>query len=251
MPDLGTDLAAALDPVTFARGFAFDAEPWQGSLLRSVAPRALVTCARQVGKSTTVGYRALHRTVFSPGSLVLIVSPTQRQSDEQLLRVQTLYRGMGEQPRPSKSNSAELALANGSRIVSLPGSEGGIRGFSGVDLLILDEAARIEDDVFASCLPMVASSGQIVALSTPWGRRGWFWELNDDALNGWERHRVTCYESRQYTPARIAEVRASLGSFVFASDYECVFGDTESALFSTEQVRAAFTPDVAPLELPL
>lgn len=245
---LADDLAAALDPVTFARGFGFAAEPWQAALMRSAAARALVLCARQVGKSTTVGYRALHRAVFKPGALVLIVSPTQRQSDEQLGRVTTLYRGMGEQPRPSKSNSAELALANGSRIVSLPGSEGGIRGFAGVDLLILDEAARVDDDVFASCLPMVASAGQIVALSTPWGRRGWFFERHDDVTSGWERHKVTCYESEQYSPARIGEVRDALGSFVFASDYECVFGDTETQLFGTEAVRAAFSRAVAPLE---
>lgn len=58
---------------------------------------------------------------------------------------------------------------------------------------------------------------------------------------------VTVYESGQYTPARIAEVRASLGSFVFASDYLVQFTDTDEQLFSTEAVRAAFTPAVRPL----
>ncbi|ALD13128.1 terminase large subunit domain-containing protein [Clavibacter capsici] len=249
MTGLAEDLAAALDPAVFAGGLGLEPEPWQADLLRSRASRALVLCARQVGKSTTVGYRALHRAVYRPGCLVLIVSPTQRQSDEQLGRVATLYRGMGEQPRAAKSNSAELALANGSRIVSLPGSEGGIRGFSGVELLIIDEASRVEDDVFASCLPMVASSGQIVALSTPWGRRGWFFELHEDPVNAWERHKVTVHESDQYTPERIAEVRAALGSFTFASDYLCEFGDTDSQLFGAEMVRAAFSSTVRPLEL--
>ena len=42
---------------------------------------------------------------------------------------------------------------------------------------------------------------------------------------------MTVHESAQYDAARIAEVKASLGSFVFSSDYECVFGDTDSQFF--------------------
>lgn len=248
MSNLGADLAAALDPVRFAESLSFDAEPWQATLMRSRSARALVLSARQVGKSTTVSYRALHRSVYQPGALVLIVSPTQRQSDEQLHQLTTLYRGMGEQPRPTKSNSAELALANGSRIVSLPGSEGGIRGFAGVDLLIIDEASRVEDDVFASCLPMVATTGQLVALSTPWGRRGWFFDLHEDPLNGWERHKVTAHESNRYTAERIEEIRRTVGSFLFASDYLCEFGDTDTQLFGSELIRNAYSHAITPLE---
>ncbi len=139
-------------------------------------------------------------------------------------------------------------LENGSRIVSLPGTEGTSRGFAGARLIVLDEASRVEDDIFASVLPMVSSDGAIWALSTPWGRRGWFYSLHDDPMNGWERHKVTVYESAQYNAARIAEVRAALGSFTFASDYECEFGDTDTQMFGTELVRAAFTPTIKPLE---
>ena len=46
---------------------------------------------------------------------------------------------------------------------------------------------------------------------------------------------------------RIAEVRASVGKFVFASDYEAVFQDTDDQLFTTEDVRRAFTPGLRPL----
>ncbi|WP_166789515.1 terminase large subunit domain-containing protein [Cryobacterium sp. TMS1-20-1] len=248
MSALAGDLASALDPVVFARGSGFDAETWQQRLLRSQAKRALVLCARQVGKTQTVSHKALHTALYTPKRDVLIVSPTQRQSDEMLLRVSSLFKGMREQPRLKRDNASEMSLANGSRVVSLPGSEGGIRGFSGVKLLILDEASRIDDDVFASVLPMVASDGQILALSTPWGRRGWFYDLHEDPVNAWERHKVTVYESEQYTPARIKEVRDSLGSFVFGSDYECIFGDTDTQLFGTEHVRAAFSRAVKPLE---
>lgn len=248
MTVLAKSLAAALDPVVFARGTGFAPEAWQSRLLRSTAKRALIRCCRQAGKTQTTSLKALHTALYNPGRDVLIVSPTQRQSDEMLHRVAALYKGMSEQPRLKRDNTSEMGLSNGARVVSLPGSEGGIRGFSAVKLLILDEASRIEDDVFASVLPMVASDGAIMVLSTPWGKRGFFYELHQEPANGWERHKVTVYESAQYTPERIAEVRAALGSFTFASDYECEFGDTDSQLFSTASVRAAFAPGIVPLD---
>ncbi len=245
---LAADLAAALDPVTHAAGSGFVAEGWQEGLLRTRARRVLVACARQVGKSTTTARKAVHVAVYEPGALVLIISPSQRQSDELLLRVKAIYRGLGYD-KPVKANDGELVLANDSRVVSLPGTEGTSRGFAGARLLVLDEAARISDDVFASVLPMVATGGQVFALSTPWGRRGWFWELYEDETNGWERHRITVHESGQWSPQRVDEVRASVGSFVWAADYEAQFGDSQSAVFTVDAVRAMRARAVAPLAL--
>lgn len=247
MTVLADDLAAAMDPVVFAGRLGFAAEPWQQGLLRSRSRRQLVACARQVGKTQVTAIRAVHAAVYEPDSLVLLISPSQRQSDELLRRCRAVYRACGRPLRSVAESVTELALENGSRIVSLPGTEGTSRGFAAARLVVLDEAARVEDDIFASVLPMVASDGVIAALSTPWGRRGWFWELWEAPGNGWERHRVSVHESRQYDARRIAEVRQSVGSYVFASDYQVVFGDTDTQLFGTEQVRRAFTPSVPPL----
>ncbi len=57
-------------------------------------------------------------------------------------------------------------LENGSRIVSLPGTEGTIRSYSAVRLLLVDEASRVDDDTIAAVRPMLAvSGGQLIALS--------------------------------------------------------------------------------------
>lgn len=245
---LSRTLAEALDPVVFARGRGFVAEAWQAGLLRTVAPRVVVPCSRQVGKTQTTSYKALHAALNHPGRDVLIISPSQRQSVEMLLRIKSIYRGMREAPKLTKDNDSEIGLQNGARVVSLPGTEGTVRGFANVRLLVVDEAARVDDDVFASVLPMVGSDGQIPALSTPWGQRGWFYGLCEESpANGWERYRVTVYDSGQWTPARIAEARASVGRFVWASDYEASFLDTDDQLFTTEDVRRAFTPGLRPL----
>lgn len=244
---LADDLAAALDPVAFAHRVHFAPESWQASLLRSTSRRVLVACARQVGKTSTTAIRAVHQAVYSPDSLVLVISPSQRQSDELLRRCRSVYRAAGRPLKTTVESHQQIELENGSRIVSLPGTEGTVRGYAGASLLVLDEAARVDDEVFAGVLPMVSSTGTLMALSTPWGRRGWFFEAWEDPAAGWERHRVTVHESNQYDERRIAEVKASVGSFVFSSDYMAVFGDTDSQVFAQEQIRAAVSKEVTPL----
>ena len=59
----------------------------------------------------------------------------------------------------------------------LPGGEDTVRGFSGVRLLIVEEAARVPDETYFASRPMVAmSGGRIILMSTPAGRRGFFFE---------------------------------------------------------------------------
>jgi hypothetical protein len=54
-------------------------------------------------------------------------------------------------------------------------------GYSSVHRLILDEAARIPDSTYYALRPMLArSKGTILAISTPFGRRGWFYEAWED-----------------------------------------------------------------------
>lgn len=239
---LAGSLSASLDPVRFAsRSLRFDAEPWQASLLRSTARRQLLRCGRQVGKSTAVSVKALHRALFTGESLVLVVSPSQRQSDEFLVKVRSLYRAAGRPVATVRESASTIELVNGSRIISLPGTEGTTRGFAGVSLLILDEASRIEDDTYSAVLPMVGSAGAVWALSTPAGQRGWFFDLHSEppAINGWARVHVPVHESAQYPPERIAELKASVSRYTWASDYEASFEDNASQLFASTDVRAA------------
>src|SRR4029434_3443645 len=91
-------------------------------------------------------------------------------------------------------SALRLELANGSRIISLPGDEGTIRGFSGVAMLIIDEAALVADSLYYSVRPMLAvSRGRLVALSTPFGKRGWFHDEWHGA-GAWQRLKVTAQD---------------------------------------------------------
>src|SRR5262249_58061446 len=90
-----------------------------------------------------------------------------------------LYAKVKGAPELREESVLRCELANGSRIVSLPGTERTVRGYSKADLIIIDEAARVEDSLLVATRPMMAVSeggGRLIALSTPAGKRGWFYE---------------------------------------------------------------------------
>ena len=67
-------------------------------------------------------------------------------------------------------------FANGSRVIALPGSERTVRGYAGARLIVLDEAARVDDDLLAALRPTMATvDGSLIMLTTPAGKRGEFY----------------------------------------------------------------------------
>src|SRR3954470_4272811 len=77
------------DPVFFARHkLNFEPDPWQEAVLQSQSKRLLLNCCRQAGKSTTTAALALHESLYKAKALVLLVSPSQRQSSELFRKVQ-------------------------------------------------------------------------------------------------------------------------------------------------------------------
>ena len=168
-----TQIAAALDPVMLMQQAGFEPDEWQADVLRSEARRQLLLCSRQSGKSTVAAAQAVYTAITKPGALVLLLSPSLRQSGELFRKVISVHRAAAPGIAVKQQSALRLELANGSRIVALPAGEETVRGFSGVDLLIIDEAARVPDELYYSVRPMLAvSGGKLVALSTPvWTQR--------------------------------------------------------------------------------
>jgi hypothetical protein len=223
-------------------------DPWQGRQLCSTASRVLLLCSRQAGKSTTAAGLALGEALLTPRSTVLLLSPSQRQSGELFKKVTGLYAALGC-PVPALSETAtQLQLANGSRIISLPGTEATIRGYSGVKLLVIDEASRVPDALYYSVRPMLAASrGRLVVLSTPFGRRGFFFEEWENGGPDWDRVRVTAADCPRIPPDFLEEERRALGERWYKQEYFCSFEDAVDAVFSQADIAAAMQGDVRPL----
>ncbi len=148
-----------LDPAAVMTHAGMPPDAWQERLMRSQSDRMLLLCSRQSGKSTVTAAIALHEILHRPGSLVLLMSPTLRQSQELFRKVSDFRNALGLPIAVAEESALRLELANGSRIVALPGNEETIRGFSGVRLLVVDEAARVPDALYFSVRPMLAVSG--------------------------------------------------------------------------------------------
>jgi phage FluMu gp28-like protein len=183
--------------------------------------------------------------------LILIASPTGRQSALFVHKVEQFVRKLGHRVRGDGDNQISVLLPNGSRIVGLPGtSEANIRGFSAASLLIIDEAARVEDELYYAARPILAvSGGAIWLLSTPWGKRGFFYTEWTHGGEVWERLRVPATECPRIPGGHLEEERRTMGDDWVRQEYLCEFVDAEGTTFDRDLVEAAFTDKVKTLEL--
>ncbi|MEO7033610.1 MAG: terminase family protein [Polyangiaceae bacterium] len=249
MAGIAADLRHGLDPVAFAReALGISPDPWQEQVLRAGAKRVLLNCSRQAGKSTVAAVLALHRALFYAESLVLLVSPSMRQSGELFRKITDLLSRFAGAPKRVEDNRLSLAFQNGSRIVSLPSSENTVRGFSKVALIIEDEAAWVGDELYRALRPMLAvSGGRLVLMSTPFGRRGHFHGEWTTGGAVWDRVRVTAHEVPRIAAAFLEEEQRSLGAWRYGQEYLCQFVDTVGQLFSYDEIKDAVSTDVVPL----
>jgi hypothetical protein len=247
MVSLAEDLKLALDRVSFARALGLEPDPWQEDLLRSTSDRVLLNCCRQSGKSTMAALIALHLALYHPGSLILCLAPALRQSQELFGKVLAFYRTL-DRPVPARTErKLSLELENGSRIVTLPGTDKTIWGFSGAAMLIVDEASRVADELYFAVRPMLAvSGGALMMLSTPYGKRGIFFEEWSQG-HGWERYEVPAYSCPRIPASFLEQERRALPARVYRQEYECSFEETDDQVFSYEDVAAALSGEVAPL----
>ncbi len=241
---LAGDLAIAFDPVLFAASVGFTLDSWQADVARCPSSRVLLNCSRQVGKTTVVSLLALHEALFQPSSMILLLAPSERQSGELFRAVARAYIATGGTVPSTAETKLKLELANGSRIIACPASEATIRGYGGVTTLVLDEAARVQDDLYEAVVPMLATTqGRIYGLSTPKGRRGWWASAWLSGSDTWARFEVPAWKSPRITSEWLDEQRETMGSFYFSQEFECQFLEGETSVFTQGDVDRAFSEE--------
>jgi Terminase large subunit, T4likevirus-type, N-terminal len=190
---MAADIARSLDPALLMRDTGAEPDAWQAKLLRERPKRCLMCSSRQIGKTETAIHLGSWTAIFEPGSLVLIVSPSQRQSGEVFRRLLLAYGKLKGAPSLTQESALRAQFSNGSRVVALPGSEKTVRGYTRARMIILDEAARVDDELLAAIRPTMATvDGSLIALSTPFGQRGFFYDsfVGDDP--SWVPHQGDC-----------------------------------------------------------
>jgi hypothetical protein len=242
------DIATAMDPVALAHACGIEPDEMQTQFLRSASPRALLCCSRQWGKSFCAALSALHTAVYSAPALVVVVSPSLQQSTELYRKISELLAKLPGAPKTVQESLTRMQLTNGSRIISLPGTEKTIRGYSGASLVIVDEASRVDDALIGGVMPMLATvkNGRFVALSTPAGKRGFFHQQWTQGGDGWDRISVPASMCSRISPEFLEEQRRTLGPLLYSQEYECTFIDSGDNAFNSDLIRAAMTLEFEP-----
>ncbi len=195
-------------------------DPWQVEVLETDHPRLLLNCCRQAGKSTVVAILGLVKALTVSGTTVLLLSRSHRQAMELLHIASGYYSRFHGLPKALRLNSEELAFANHSRMIALPCKEETIRGYANIDILIIDEAARVPDDLYRAVRPMLAvSNGRLIVLSTPYGKRGFFFDCWSRNQADWKR------------PKFLEEECRALGEAFYRQEYCCSFESVAGLVF--------------------
>jgi len=158
------------------------------------------------------------------------------------------FRGAVELPSDYLSTDTKLAVrfANGNRFIARPGSEKSARSFSAVTLLLEDEASRVLDVLYNTVRPMLAvSNGRHILMSTPFGKRGHFWNIWSEQRDLWEAHEIPAEMCPRITKEFIAEEKRT--NPWFEQEYHCAFTENIDSVFSYDLIAEAISDDVEPL----
>ena len=247
--DLADELRHGLDPVAFAiERLRFEPDPWQAKVLRSSTRQLLLNCSRQSGKSTITALLATHTALYRPNSLILLVSPSLRQSGELFRKVTGFLKAVDPPPRRVEDNKLSMVLENESRVVSLPSGEATIRGFSAPSMVIEDEASRVDDALYLAVRPMLATSGgRLILMSTPFGMRGHFFDAWTDGGKAWDRIEIKATDCPRIAPEFLEQERDALGDLWYRQEYLGEFLATTDQVFAYDDIENAFNDDVQPL----
>jgi hypothetical protein len=249
-------LALALSPDLFAeRLFGIKLDPWQRDVC--LERRNSILClGRQSGKTealvTCATWSLLTSHIARPErpSFVVVIAPSQRQSSE-FARRTTAYVETGIQPFGlafAEKNRLSLTLTSGARLLALPGaSSDQVRGLSNVDLLLVDEAAFVDEELLVAVRPFLAvGGGRLVMLSSPSATPvGTFHDTLTSGRDDWARWHRPSWQCSRISEAFLDSELASMSEAQFRREYGAEFvSDIGSVVFTAEEIRAMTVTNV-------
>lgn len=234
------------DALQFARArLGFEPDAIQAEILKGRKRRLLLNCTRQWGKSTITALKAVWHATSHPGSLTVVLAPTERQVGEFILKAKEFLRILSLPIRGDGVNKQSVRLPNGSRIVGLSDVPATVRGYSKVSLLIVEEAAQVNEAAyFAIRAMLVTNDGDLWLLSTPFGKRGFFYNEWTRNAHLWERVMVPATECSRIPAAALDEERLVIGDEMFRQEYMCEFVSGEAGVFDRDLIDEAFTDEI-------
>ncbi len=230
---------------------------YQKEFMDHPAERKAFVAGRQVGKSRVASWMALHFAVTHPNTTTLVTADALRQSSELF---QTIQGEIGESEMSDEMWGIErqtqtiMEFDNGSRIMCVPTGRSGnkIRGFT-ADMVIVDEAAFIEDHIFEDVLEpmMFVSDGKMVLISTPFGKSGYFYQKATDP--NWystyeerdgEMRGISSYDNPHASEEKIDDFMSGKTQVTIDQEVYGRFTEDANSFFSQDLVKSCVDSNV-------
>src|SRR3990167_3333368 len=232
-------------------------DDWQKEVIAYDGNIVLCT-GRQVGKTLTMSIKAADFMLNHPNSKIIICSLTEDQA--KLIIVMILdYLERNHKHLIAKGKNKpiqnKVILKNKSMCIARPVGNTGdaVRGFTG-DILILDEVSRFQEMILNASKPvLLTTAGKIWMCSTPFGKKGYFYE---SFLNKFGRFKVwhkSCEEvifdrkiSLSWTQEKrdqalefLEEEKKDMSELAYGQEYLGLFLDDIRQFFSDELIERA------------
>jgi len=198
----------------------------------------VVKSKRQVGKTTMAENILLKVAIEHRNTLSCLVEPTL----DQARRVyKEMVKAIEETPVIKRKNDSllELELINGSTIIFKSAEQrDNLRGFTVTGILVVDECAFIQDDIFDILQPTTdVHSAPILLISTPKLKQGFFYRYYSAGLTG-ENPGIVSIDFNQFDTSfllpkdKLEQYRTMMPKAQFTTEYLGEFLDSDSILFS-------------------
>jgi thymidine kinase len=245
--------------------------PHQIEVARSGARYRVICAGRRAGKTKVFAVLALHRAVAHASSKVLIISTGEvaaRRMFAEIARMASRARWVASSV--SDETKSMLVFENRSVIECVPASMAQIRSAE-ADLLIIDEAAFVDEAIWEAAEPTIAArrGSKVLLASTPWADSDHFfnvlWQQGIDAQadEGAEPDSPDAQGlgSVEDAPARmvqswhwpssispemsdefLAHLERTRPREYFQREYLAIRGDVAGTYFAASDIKAAIDP---------
>lgn len=275
-------ICGMLSRVDYVKQLGFTPFEWQRKILQDDSKRIIINAARQSGKSTIVSSLPCHIAKYQANSLSIVLAPTEKQAGEDMEKIKGFIQSDPTYPEIKRSSDSLIKLSNNSRIVVVPATEKAARGYSCPDLVLIDEASRVESIVYTSGVKAMFTNnvkGVLVLLSTPAGKDGFFHEIWTNNSTSWKRYEIrspwnpegtshgmdllpympeeqyiqereksgiiACYSPRHYREEEQKDNLLEMGSLMYRQEYCCEFVETIDTVFSYEEIARMFNNQIS------
>ena len=228
----------------FRERLKFFPDEAQQEVIAALGENIILNCTRQWGKTSLIAGMLYYEALSKPETLYLIVSPAVRQ-DAEMLRKEEKWMGQDGIPvRGDGIHEHSLQFPNGSRIVAIPSVQATARGYSAVSVLVMEEASQVPELAYDTLRPTLAvSGGRTWLLSTPFGKRGFFWKEWAHGGDEWERFEVKAEDCPRIPKKFLEGELRRHGRGWMNQEYGCVFAAPIGVLFSEELLEGAIVTD--------